>query len=64
MTQWNDWSLDDGRVIRLLTPEELKALPVGTTLFDIFGEEVVTGSDYIDDDTRAGYTAYGTLVSD
>ena len=53
------WKLDDGSVIQLVTPAELKDLPNGTVLLDIFGEKVTLGVDVIDDDTRGGYLAYG-----
>lgn len=50
-----------GRQIKLLTPEELKELPKGTVLHDIFGEKFVYGQDHIDDDTRGGHLAFGIL---
>lgn len=46
-------------VIELQTPEQIAALPDGTVLRSIGGEEVIKGRDYIDLDTRAGLTAYG-----
>jgi hypothetical protein len=46
-------------VIELQTPDQIAALPDGTVLRSISGEVVVKGRDYIDDDTRAGRTAYG-----
>lgn len=60
------WIIDnnakyDGRTIRLLTPSELKSQPAGTVLVSILGEERIVGKDYFDDDTRYGYTAWGTL---
>ena len=55
------WTLDDGRVLTLLTPEELERLPDGTALVDVMGLEVVKGRDKIDGDTRYGYLAYGVL---
>lgn len=46
---------ETGKVITLLTPEEFRDIPDGTTLYSIFGERVVKGVDEIDDDTRAAY---------
>lgn len=62
---FNDWKLNDGskRVIRLLTPEELKVTLPGTMLLDIFGKVAVVGKDDIDTDTRGGYLAYGRLLN-
>lgn len=56
-----NWKLRDGRVIHLVRPHELKALPSGTILIAIDGEQVVKGLDMIDDDTRGGFLAYGVL---
>lgn len=53
------WHLDDGRVIHLLTPEELEALPSGTLLLSITGD--VDKKEDADLDTRGGRTAYGVL---
>lgn len=55
------WNLADKK-IQLLKPEELVCLPAGTVLYSIMGERVVVGTDYIDDDTRMGYIAYGIEV--
>lgn len=49
----------DGEYIDLLQPHQLANLPPGTVVISIFGDEAVKGRDKIDDDTRAGYTAYG-----
>lgn len=57
---FNDWDLHDGRVIRLLKPEEIKALPNGVKLISINGETKTVGVDAIDLDTRCGFTAWGT----
>lgn len=62
--QFNDWELDDGRVIRLLKPNEVKALPKGVKLISINGEIKTSGVDVIDLDTRQGYTAWGTPVTE
>lgn len=51
---WGDFTL------MLLNPEDLKALPDGTILIDIFGEPVVKTPD-IDTETRFGFTAFGLL---
>ena len=38
-------------------------MPEGTKLYNIFnGEEKMVGRDYIDNDTRGGYVAYGVRV--
>lgn len=60
----NDWTLDDGRVIRLVTPDQLKNLAPGTKVLDIFGEVGVVGQTVLDDDTRFGYTAWGHLIKE
>jgi hypothetical protein len=52
------WMLPTGEEIRLITLEELKGLPDGTVLVDIFGQRAVIGSDQIDMDTRGGLVAY------
>lgn len=57
----NAWTLDDGRVIYLLKPDELDRLADGTVVVCIDGTESVKGTDRIDRDTRFGYLAYGTL---
>jgi len=53
------WKLDNGRVIELLTPEELSKLTDGTEVISISGKRKIIGKDYIDDDTRGGRTAWG-----
>lgn len=53
------WTLKDGRILLLLTEEQLNALPDGTRLVSIAGQEVEKGVDYIDLDTRGGWLAYG-----
>jgi len=56
----NQYKLDDGHTIWLLTKEEFKTLPNGTKLISILGEVVTKGIDDIDDmDTRGGYLAFG-----
>lgn len=57
----NDWTLDDGRIISLVTPAELQYLANGTPLYSIMGEKVIVGVDEIDQDTRFGYLAYGQM---
>ena len=47
--------------LSLVTPAELKTLPTGTVLYDIFGVHHVVGEDDIDEDTRGGFTAFGVL---
>jgi len=53
------WKLATGEELRLITLEELKELPDGTVLVDIFGQRAVVGRDEIDTDTRGGFVAYG-----
>lgn len=48
-----------GEVIELQTPDEFAALPDGTLLISISGEEKVKGRDDIDLDTRFGRIAWG-----
>lgn len=48
----------------LLTPEEVKSLPDGTHLTSIMDNVSITGHDYIDLDTRFGYTAWGVYRED
>jgi len=55
----NQYNLDDGHTIWLLTEEEFKTLPNGTKLISILGEVVTKGIDNIDMDTRGGYLAFG-----
>ena len=58
------WHLDDGRWIHLFTPEEISELPDGTVVISIFGKTLITGRDYIDLDTRGGYSAFGAFCTD
>ena len=60
----NDWKLDDGRTIRLFTPQELASLPDDTVITSINGEsrQKVVDSESADDDTRFGFTAWGFIV--
>ncbi len=55
------WHLKDGRVIRLLRPEEFKDLVDGTELISILGEKAVKGRDRVDDEEMSGFIAYGLL---
>lgn len=48
-----------GEIIELQTLESFAALPDGTLLISIQGEEKVKGRDDIDLDTRAGRIAWG-----
>ena len=58
----NSWSGDeDGEVLWLLTPEELKQLACGTVVKCIDGSSYKVGVDILDDDTRAGYLAFGLV---
>jgi hypothetical protein len=51
----NSWEND----LWLLTPMELEVTPKGTHVVSIMGDTKIVGHDYIDTDTRFGYTAYG-----
>lgn len=53
------WTVDSSTRIRLLTPEQFRKLPDGTEVISILGERMTKGVDYIDDDTRGGFMAYG-----
>lgn len=49
--------------MNLLTPEEYEALPDGTRLENIFGAIKTKGVDYIDQDIRGGYIAFGLAAT-
>jgi hypothetical protein len=49
----------DGNGLVLLTLDEFNKLPDGIVLECIDGSFVTKGKDYIDDDTRFGYLAFG-----
>ena len=50
--------------LKLITAKELEKLPTGTELVCIDGSKKVVGIDYIDDDTRGGFLAYGHQLPD
>jgi hypothetical protein len=52
------WSNEENPLY-LITPEEYNQLPDGTQLECIDGTFVIKGVDYIDQDTRFGYIAFG-----
>lgn len=54
----------EGETIILLTPTELERVPDGVAVLNIFGREFIKGVDRINNDTRGGYLAYGTLTGD
>jgi len=54
MKQWNT-------ELWLFTPEEFHKLPDGIELVSINGNKAIKGKDYIDQDTRFGYLAYGVM---
>ena len=62
MGRFNGWKIDQGplkgKMIYLLTKDELAALPNGTVLVSISGRKVKK-SKTTDSDMRFGYTAYG-----
>ena len=43
----------------LLTPKEYEQVPNGTPFECISGQQVIKGIDYIDQDSRFGYIAFG-----
>lgn len=45
----------------LFTLSEFEQLPNGFEVTSIGGEKKIKGKDYIDDDTRFGYMAYGVI---
>jgi hypothetical protein len=58
------WVLSRGEkdvILWQLTPEEFKNAPDGTVLWDITGLRHIKGKNYIDQDTRYGYIAFGVL---
>ena len=55
----NQWTLNDGSKIYLVTLEEYNNLPNGTKLICIDGKKVTKGKNFIDNDTRFGFIAYG-----
>ncbi len=59
MQMWNETPDENGKILCLLTPDELAKYPDGTSFECIDGTFAVKGRDYIDDDTRYGYLAYG-----
>jgi len=58
------WKTDKGFQIKLLRPNELKLIPNGSVLFDVFGKPHVVGTDKIDLDTRFGFTAFGIKIQE
>lgn len=58
------WTLDDGRVIALLTPDEFAKVDPGAVLLTIMGRRVVVGRDAIDTDTRVGHLGFGPIIED
>ena len=58
MKSFNEWPLENGQFISLLTLKEFNELPNGTKLVNIFGEELEK-TDQTDKDTRGGFVAYG-----
>ena len=56
---YNTWELPDGTTTNLLTPEEYQDLPDDIVLISISGEKKIKGVDYVDQDTRGGFLAWG-----
>lgn len=50
---------DEDKQLLLITPRIYALLPNGVTLKSISGEIKTKGVDYIDQDTRFGFLAYG-----
>lgn len=57
-----NWKLESGEIINLIHIDNYKDIPNGTELYDIFGKKYIKGKDYIDNDTRGGYLAFGILI--
>jgi hypothetical protein len=58
------WTLKDGRVIDLLTIDQLEALPPDVMIYSIMGESRLVHNPPLgppDTDTRGGLTAWGLL---
>ena len=51
-------------MINLITPQQFDSLPNGTVLRNIFGERKIKGSDYIENETRAGFLSVGFTAGD
>lgn len=60
----NPWSKEDETPLWLLTPDEVQSLEDGTMLVSIMKDVKIVGHDYIDLDTRFGYTAWGVYEED
>jgi hypothetical protein len=56
-------NIKDKDAIWLLRPRELVYLPKGTQILSIDGEQLVSGRDHVDEETRDGYLAYGLHLS-
>jgi len=56
MIKWED---EGENSLFLFTPKEFELLPDGIELESIGGRKSVKGKDYIDQDIRGGYLAYG-----
>jgi hypothetical protein len=52
MTRWDE-------TLWLFTLAEFEQLPDGIELTSIMGNKAIKGKDYIDDDVRGNYIAYG-----
>jgi hypothetical protein len=63
VSSFNKWLLPSGRIIYLLTPEEVVALPTGVTLISINGNIKIKGIDKIDFDIRYGYTSWAVMAA-
>ncbi len=59
----NRWSDKQTDPLWLLTRDEFDMVPDGTVLVGISGQRKTKGVHYIDQDTRAGYIAWGLLDS-
>ena len=50
---------DEDSNLYLITPKQFEHVPDGYELTSISGNKLVKGRDYIDDNIRYGYLAYG-----
>jgi hypothetical protein len=56
------WSADTQ--LMLITPAEYETLPDGIVLTDINGKKYTKGKDYVDQDTRGGFLAFGFVATE
>jgi hypothetical protein len=54
----------DGQGLLLIPSRIYDQVPDGTKLTSISGKTYIKGKDYIDDDTRGGFLAFGVYATD